>query len=85
MRNRYLYTRLVYSMAYICAVAILALSYLGVPNDFLIAFAITCLVAGGYLNMGSSTIRDAPKETRERLTTIDEEMREARRAEQSQR
>lgn len=85
MRNKYLYTRLVYSMAYISAVAILVFSYLGIPNDLLIAFAIACVVAGGYLNMGSSTIKQAPKETRIRLTTIDEEMQEARRLAKSQR
>jgi uncharacterized membrane protein len=80
MRNKYLYTRLVYSMAYVCAVAILVFSYLGIPNDLLIAFAVACLVAGGYLNMNTSTLKKAPRETRTRLTTIDEEMREARKA-----
>jgi hypothetical protein len=79
MKNKYLYTRLVYSMAYVCAVAILVFSYLGIPNDLLIAFAVACLVAGGYLNMSSGTLKEAPREVKVRLTTIDEEMREARR------
>jgi uncharacterized membrane protein len=80
MRNKYLYTRLVYSMAYVSAVAILVFSYLGIPNDLLIAFAVACLVAGGYLNMSNSTLKKAPRDVKVRLTTIDEEMREARKA-----
>lgn len=78
MKNKYLYTRLVYIMAYICAVSILLFSYLGIPNDLLIAFGIACLVAGGYLNMSSGTLKEAPKDVKVRLTSIDEEMREAR-------
>ena len=79
MRNRYLYSRLVYSMAYVSAIAILLFSYLGIPNDLMIAFAVACLVTGGYLNMNSSTLKQAPRDVKIRLTTIDEEMREARR------
>lgn len=79
MTNRYLYTRLVYSMAYVSAIAILLFSYLGIPNDLLIAFAVACLVAGGYLNMNTSTLKQAPRDVKTRLTTIDEEMCEARR------
>ena len=84
MKNRYLYTRLVYSMAYVCAVAILIFSYLGIPNDLLIAFAVACLVAGGYMNVSSRNLKDAPREVKQKLTTIDEEMREARRAAKTQ-
>ena len=76
MKNKYLYSRLVYSMAYVCAVAILVFSYLWIPNDLLVAFAIACLVAGGYLNTGAKPNgQHAPKE---KLTTLDDEMAEAK-------
>jgi hypothetical protein len=78
MKHRYLYSRLMYSMAYVCAVAILAFAYMGIPNDLIIAFAIACLVTGGYLTaVGEATI-ERPKR-KVKLTTLEEEMREARR------
>jgi membrane protein implicated in regulation of membrane protease activity len=76
--NKYLYSRMMYSMAYVCAVAILAFAYLGIPNDLLIAFAIACLVAGGYLSASGGT-RVAYRSKKERLTSLEEEMKEARR------
>jgi hypothetical protein len=84
MRNKYLYMRLVYSMAYVCAAAIFPLAYLGIPNDLLIAFAIACLVAGGFVN----TIKDPEERPRARkkrsTTTFEQEMREARNVERAQ-
>ncbi|MBN2202706.1 MAG: hypothetical protein JW700_00770 [Candidatus Aenigmarchaeota archaeon] len=84
MKHRYLYSKLMYSMAYVCAVAILAFSYMGIPNDLLIAFAIACLVTGGYLTSMRQTISESPKR-KIKLTTLEEEMREARRLEAAQR
>jgi hypothetical protein len=84
MKNKHLYSRLVYSMAYVCAVAILVFSYLGIPNDLLIAFAIACLVAGGYLNAGKPPSKER-SDTEERLTTLEDEMREARQVEAAER
>jgi hypothetical protein len=75
--NTRLYSRFVYSMAYVCAVAILAFSRLGIPNDLLIAFAIACLVAGGFINSGKETDRE--HELNEKMTTLKQEMAEARR------
>jgi hypothetical protein len=78
--NRRLYSRLVYSMAYVCAVAIFAFSVAGIPNDLLIAFAVACLVAGGFINSGREDEQQIQpqKDEEERLTTINDEMREAR-------
>lgn len=83
MKHRYLYSRMMYSMAYVCAVAILLFAYMGIPNDFLIAFAIACLVTAGYLTSVRQTISDSPKR-KIKLTTLEEEMREARRIEACQ-
>ncbi|MFH0929071.1 MAG: hypothetical protein V1818_01795 [Candidatus Aenigmatarchaeota archaeon] len=77
MKNRYLYSRMMYSMAYVCAVAILVFAYMGIPNDLLIAFAIACLVTGGYLSADRDKRDDIPKH-KVKLTTLDEEMKEAR-------
>ena len=77
MKHRYLYARMMYSMAYICAVAIVGFAYLEIPNDLLISFAIACLVTGGYLSIS----KDAPEAEpvkEEDLTTLEDEMEEAR-------
>ena len=84
MRNRYLYSRLVYSMAYVCSAFILIFAALGIPNDLLIAFAIACLVAGGFINTQKD---DAPRSVPARkmkYTTFEQEMREARKMAQSE-
>lgn len=78
MKNRYLYSKMMYSMAYVCAVAILVFAYMGIPNDLLIAFAIACLVTGGYLSALREASSERPK-GKMKLTTLEEEMKEARR------
>ena len=82
--NRRLYSRLVYSMAYVCAVAIFAFSVAGIPNDLLIAFAVACLVAGGFINSGGENEHHIQplKDEEERLTTLRDEMRQAREMEE---
>jgi hypothetical protein len=86
MKNKYLYSRLVYSMAYVCAVAILAFAALGLPNELLIAFAIACLVTGGFINTSKDEAEVEKKEPEEKevLTTIDEEMEEAEKQAQAE-
>jgi hypothetical protein len=86
MKNKYLYSRLVYSMAYVCAVAIFAFSRIGIPNDVLIAFALTCLVTGGWINASKDDDERQPIENEppEKMSTISEEMEEARALEEAE-
>lgn len=83
MKHRYLYARMMYSMAYISAVSVVGFAYLKIPNDFLIAFALTCLVTGGYLSIGKDEPKQEPVQE-EDLTSLDEEMEEARELEASE-
>ncbi len=71
MKHRVLYCRMMYSMAYVFAVAIVVFSYIGIPTDAPIALAIACLVAGGFLSMKSD--KD--------LTSFEDEMDDALKAE----
>jgi hypothetical protein len=77
MKHRKLYCRMMYSMAYVFAVAIVAFSYLGIPNSIMISLAITCLVAGGFLSIRGGEHEEEKLQT----TTLEEEMNSAREAE----
>lgn len=70
MKHRKLYCRMMYSMAYVFSVAIVAFSYFGIPNSIMISLAIACLVAGGFLSIKN--------EEEVETTTLDEEMDSAR-------
>jgi hypothetical protein len=74
MKHRKLYCRMMYSMAYVCALAIVAFAYLGIPNSILISLAVALLVAGGFLSIGS----DEHKVEDVQTTTLEEEMETAR-------
>lgn len=83
MKNRFLYSRLVYSMAYVCSAAILIFTAIDIPNDLLISFAVACLVAGGFINaQKDDEPKPQPKKTK--LTTFEQEMREARKMAQAE-
>jgi hypothetical protein len=78
MKHRALYCRMMYSMAYVFAAAIVAFSALGIPNDMMISLAISCLVAAGFLSIRSD--EQGKKFPNVKMTTIDEELEEARKA-----
>ena len=84
MKRREMYCRMMYSMAYISAMAIVVFEFLEIPNTIMIALSISFLVAAGFLSINRSAEGDSiiPRDILMEgptgpLTTIDEEFADA--------